>query len=91
MALKKAIITVMLSALLVSSTAVPIYAVDDTDKAETQVSEEIEGNTDSEDSDEYTQFSEDTDLNDNNGDNLILLVKMRIKRNKNKIVKSKVK
>ena len=70
MALKKAIITVMLSALLVSSTAVPIYAVDDTDKAETQVSEEVEGNTDSEDSDEYTQFSEDTDLNDNNGDNL---------------------
>ena len=60
MALKKAIITVMLSALLVSSTAVPIYAVDDTSKA--NETEEVLLEEEEDEGDDYDPWGEDSEL-----------------------------
>lgn len=65
MALRKAIITVMLSALLVSSTAVPIYAVDDTESSVDTVTDEMELEEEDEESDpwgnEESELSEESE------------------------------
>lgn len=68
MALKKAIILVMLSALLIGSTAIPIYAVEDstnnTDSEEVLLEEEEDEDTDDTDDTDSTKNTDDTDNTD---------------------------
>lgn len=74
MALKKAIISVMLSALLIGSTAIPIYAVEDTtnntDSEEVLLEEEDEDtdNTDDTEDTDDTDTIEDTENTDTTDD-----------------------
>ena len=69
MALRKAIISVMLSALLIGSTAIPVYAVEDKESSADTATDEVELEEEDEKEEEYDPWgSEESELSEESED-----------------------